>query len=163
LAHTVTSNSEQETLSFAESFASTLRRGDVVALYGGLGAGKTQFVKGVCRYFGVQQLVASPTFIMLNRYAGSDREGRELLLYHFDLYRIQSLNELYDLGFEEIFAGDGISLIEWAEVMSTLLPIPHYDVRLEFGNAESERLITAEKIEHSSQRVNHTAVRSSAG
>lgn len=154
MAQTVITHSEEETRSFARSFASSLRRGDVVALYGELGAGKTQFIKGVCQHFGVREPVASPTFVLLNRYSGVDREGRELLVYHFDLYRIRSLDEVYDLGFEEILHGNGITLIEWAEVMEELLPVPRYDVRLELGLVESERRITVEQVREQTAAVN---------
>ncbi len=146
MTRTFTTISEDHTLDVARSFAADLRRGDVVALYGELGAGKTQFVKGVCRHFGVHELVASPTFILLNRYSGTDESGRELLIYHVDLYRVKSLDEVYDLGFEEFSSGDGICLIEWAERMSQLLPAHRYDILLEHGSSESERIISITKI-----------------
>lgn len=142
----LTSRSEAQTLEIAQSFAASLRRGDVVALSGELGAGKTQFVKGVCRHFGVHELVASPTFILLNRYSGTDEGGRELLIYHLDLYRVKSLDEVYDLGFEEFSSGDGFCLIEWAERMSQLLPAYRYDILLEHGSSESERIISITTI-----------------
>lgn len=142
----LTSRSEAQTLEIARLFAASLRRGDVVALSGELGAGKTQFVKGVCRHFGVRELVASPTFILLNRYSGTDESGRELLFYHLDLYRVKSLDEVYDLGFEEFSSGDGICLIEWAEQMTQLLPAHRYDILLEHGSSEFERFISITKI-----------------
>ncbi len=142
----LTSRSEAQTLEIARSFAASLRRGDVVALSGELGAGKTQFVKGVCRHFGVRELVASPTFILLNRYSGTDESGRELLIYHLDLYRVKSLDEVYDLGFEEFSSGDAICLIEWAERMTQLLPVQRHDVFLEHGSSEFERFISIMKI-----------------
>jgi tRNA threonylcarbamoyladenosine biosynthesis protein TsaE len=135
-----------ETVQFAREFGLKLRRGDVVALYGDLGAGKTQFVKGVCEAFGVQTPVTSPTFVLLNRYQGRDSGGEELLLYHLDLYRIKSLEEVYDIGYEEFFYGNGICLIEWAELLGALLPPVRYDVRISGGSEEFHRRIELEQV-----------------
>jgi tRNA threonylcarbamoyladenosine biosynthesis protein TsaE len=128
-------------MELASSLARKLRRGDVVALYGELGTGKTQFVRGVCRYFGIQEHITSPTFVLLNRYSGKDESGRELLLFHFDLYRVKSLSEIYDLGYEEFFRGNGICLIEWAEHLAGLLPPQRYDVQFSFGKGDTDRQI----------------------
>ena len=135
---------EVETRACAAEFANTLQRGDVVALTGELGAGKTQFVKGVCEAFGVHELVASPSFVILNRYNGRDSHGEELLLHNLDLYRVRSMQEIYDLGFEEFLYGNGIALIEWAEVLGELLPAQRYDIHLLYGEAEEERVISIE-------------------
>jgi tRNA threonylcarbamoyladenosine biosynthesis protein TsaE len=138
--------SAEETISVAASFAENLTRGDVVALYGDLGSGKTQFVKGLCRALRVQTLATSPSFVILNRYSGVDKKGSELLIYHFDLYRIKSLTELYDLGYEEFLQGDGICFIEWAEMLSNLLPKQRYDVRMSLGVEENERRIEINEV-----------------
>jgi tRNA threonylcarbamoyladenosine biosynthesis protein TsaE len=137
--HTTTSS--EETILYASAFAGRLQRGDVVALYGDLGSGKTQFVKGICLAFKACSPVTSPTFVLLNRYQGVDKNGDELLMYHFDLYRVASVNELYDLGYEEFLRNDGICFIEWAETLGTLLPEKRYDVRLSLGVEENERRI----------------------
>ena len=139
-------SSEQETLELARALAVRLQRGDVVALLGELGSGKTVFVKGICRAFGAQEHVSSPSFIILNRYEGKDQSNRELLIYHLDLYRVKSLDEIYDLGFEEFFYGDGITLIEWAEQLGDLLPSKRYDVHLSYGESDSHRRITIESF-----------------
>jgi tRNA threonylcarbamoyladenosine biosynthesis protein TsaE len=136
-----TTRSPEETAAAAGTFAIRLKRGDVVALYGELGSGKTQFVKGICRMFRVDTAVTSPSFIILNRYQGKDGAGNEILLHHFDLYRIKSIAEMYELGYEEFLKSDGICLVEWAEVLGELLPGERYDVRLALGEAENERLI----------------------
>jgi len=133
--------SPEETVAYAHSFAGRLRRGDVVALFGDLGSGKTQFVKGVCSAFGTDTPATSPSFVILNRYNGSDEEKNELLLYHFDLYRVTLLSEIYDLGYEEFLQGDGICLIEWAEMIGDLLPKQRYEVRFSLGDDENERHI----------------------
>jgi tRNA threonylcarbamoyladenosine biosynthesis protein TsaE len=143
-SHTTTST--EGTISLAGAFAGNLRRGDVVALYGDLGSGKTQFVKGVCRAFKAHTPATSPSFVILNRYDGVDISGNELLMYHFDLYRIKSLTELYDLGYEEFLQGDGICLVEWAEMLGDLLPEQRYDVRLSVGEDENQRRIEINEV-----------------
>ena len=139
-------SSEQESLALAQAFAGRLQRGDVVALLGELGTGKTLFVKGICEAFGAQEHVSSPSFIILNRYEGKDQSNRELLIYHLDLYRVKSLDEIYDLGYEEFFYGDGITLVEWAEQLGDLLPSKRYDVHLSYGESASHRRITIESF-----------------
>jgi tRNA threonylcarbamoyladenosine biosynthesis protein TsaE len=141
-----TTTSEIETARMAGLFAKTLGRGEVVALYGDLGSGKTQFVKGVCKYFNVAQQVTSPTFVLMNRYRGSESGGRELMIFHFDLYRIKNLSEVYDMGYQEFFHGDGICLVEWAEQLESLLPRRRYDVKMSFGKKENERMIAIEAV-----------------
>ena len=117
-----------------------------MALYGELGSGKTQFVKGVCEAFGIRRHVASPTFIIQNRYDGSASDGTPMILYHFDLYRIERVEEIYDLGYEEFLFGDGICMIEWAERLGPLLPASRYDVSFSFGDEDRTRLITIEAV-----------------
>lgn len=143
---THTTQSVEETISSARTFSRNLRRGDVVALYGELGSGKTQFVKGVCKAFNVHTEAASPSFVILNRYEGKDETGQELLLYHIDLYRVKSIVEIYELGYEEYLLGDGICLIEWADMLGTLLPTRRYDIHLSLGSQEYERQIDIVKI-----------------
>jgi len=144
--------SEQETLSLAQSFAQRLERGDVVALWGELGTGKTRFVKGVCEAFGADHHVSSPSFVILNRYEGKGRDERELFVYHLDLYRVKSVDEIYDLGYEEFIYGNGITLVEWAEQMADLLPARRYDVRLRYGEKDTERRILIEHVSKAAQQ-----------
>ena len=141
------STSEQQTREAARSMASSLQRGDVVALYGELGAGKTQFVKGLCDGFHVRDAVNSPTFVILNRYSGVDGRNKEIFLFHFDLYRVQSAEEIYDLGYEEFLFGNGICVVEWAERLGTLLPSRRYDVKIAFGEGADERRISIDRVE----------------
>ena len=130
MVESTTTFSEDETISLARRFAHRLVVGDLVALSGELGAGKTQFVKGVCRGLGVLDVVTSPSFIIMNEYKASRNGGTPLSVYHFDFYRIKSLSEVYDLGIEEYFYGNGICLIEWAEAAGSLLPKNRYEVTL---------------------------------
>jgi tRNA threonylcarbamoyladenosine biosynthesis protein TsaE len=143
--------SEEETLQLARSFARSLERGDIVALWGELGTGKTRFVKGVCEAFGADHHVSSPSFVILNRYQGKGKDDRELFVYHLDLYRVRSVEEIYDLGYEEFIYGDGITLVEWADQLADLLPSRRYDVRLQYGREDSERRISIERVNGSAQ------------
>lgn len=138
--------SEQETRQVARAMAAGLRRGDVVALYGDLGAGKTQFVKGLCEAFRVPDAVTSPTFVILNRYSGFENSNKEIFIFHFDLYRVQTAEEIYDLGYEEFLFGNGICVIEWADRLETLLPLHRHDVRILFGEREDERQISISRV-----------------
>lgn len=144
-----TTSSEEATRALARSFAAQLKRGDVVALQGELGTGKTRFVKGICERFEASRHVSSPSFVILNRYEGRDRSQRPLYLYHLDLYRVKSVEEIYDLGFEEFAYGDNITLIEWSEQLGGLLPARRFEVRLSYGDAEHERRISIELVEPS--------------
>lgn len=125
------SESEEDTIALGTRFAQRLTVGDVVALYGDLGAGKTEFVKGICSYFDVEDLVTSPTFTIINQYAGTSSDGDDIKIYHVDLYRIDSPEELADVGFDDcVFAHDAIKLVEWSEKAEHLLPAAHYSVRI---------------------------------
>ena len=124
-----------------EEFARTLAPGSVVACYGGLGAGKTHFIKGVCRGLGVAAHVASPTFTIINEYDAAP----PLRICHVDCYRIASAAELRETGFEEYLDGEFICLIEWAERVAELLPGRRFDVRFTPGEGEDEREITIQE------------------
>lgn len=121
---------EEETIKVGEELASKLRPGSVVALYGEMGAGKTCFIKGVCRGLGVREEVTSPSFTLLNLYQG------RLLVYHFDFFRIQTPEEAWDIGFEEFIYQDGVSLIEWAEKVRDILPEGRIEVFLKRINKD---------------------------
>jgi tRNA threonylcarbamoyladenosine biosynthesis protein TsaE len=135
-----------ETMAIANNFGQKLRRGDIVSLFGDLGSGKTQFVKGVGKALQVNSAITSPSFVILNRYEGKDDRQQELMIYHFDLYRVKSVSEIYDLGYEEYLQGDGVCFIEWANELGNLLPTRRYDVHLTLGQNENERYIQIQKI-----------------
>jgi len=125
------SDSEDATIEIGRTFAERLRVGDVVALYGDLGAGKTEFVKGICNYFDVEDLVTSPTFTIINQYIGSMPDGDPVKIYHVDLYRIDSPKQLAEVGFDDcVFAHDAVKLVEWSEKAEHLLPGAHYSVHI---------------------------------
>lgn len=135
-----TTKGEEETILLGREFSRILNAGDVVALYGELGSGKTRFVQGICQGLGVKEVVNSPTFIIMNKY-----EGR-LTVYHFDFYRINSVDEIIDLGFNEFVYDDAVSLIEWANFAYEILPRSRYEVFLRFGSFENEREIEIKKL-----------------
>lgn len=114
----IVSSSVEETMVIGRRLAAFLKPGDLVALTGELGAGKTQFAKGIATGLGVDPAtpVTSPTYTLLNIYSG------RYPLYHFDLYRLHDGQEVLDLGFDEYFHGDGVCLVEWAERLDDLLP-----------------------------------------
>ncbi len=122
------------------SFARSLQGGDVVALFGDLGTGKTCFITGVAAGLGVAGHVASPTFTMIHEYPAA-----EWTVVHIDLYRITSVAELAELGIEEYFREQCICLIEWAERMMGHLPASAIRVKLAYGKGDNDRLITIEQ------------------
>lgn len=131
---TITSAKAMQEL--AGEFAQRLHSGDVVLLHGDLGAGKTTFTQGVANAFGVQGSVQSPTFTLVR-----EHEGREMRLYHLDLYRLDDPDELEDIGYETyIDPTDGVSLIEWPERAGSWLPASFWLVRIEHLGGDNRRL-----------------------
>ena len=110
------SKSAEHTFLLGEKLAHRLKSGDVVALYGGLGAGKTVFVKGIAKGLGIEDDVTSPTFTFLRQYQG------RLPLFHFDLYRIEDEMELYCIGLYDFAGGENVCVVEWAERAQSLFP-----------------------------------------
>jgi tRNA threonylcarbamoyladenosine biosynthesis protein TsaE len=131
----VVTRSPEETVALGRTFASSLAPGDVVALEGTLGTGKTQFVLGVCEGLGVRGPVTSPTFALINVYSGHFGS-----LVHADLYRINTLAEVAELGLEEYFNGRSICLIEWADRVPGVLPPDALVVGARHGAGENERV-----------------------
>lgn len=137
---TVISGSESETFKFGKEFSKSLKKGDLVALIGELGSGKTIFVKGICSGLGANEIPLSPTFSLINEYHG------DVTIYHFDFYRIKSIQELYDIGYEDYFFSKDICLIEWANLISEILPKKYIEVKIENLPAENEREITIREV-----------------
>lgn len=135
------SNSEKETKNIAKAFAKELLPGGVICLYGDLGVGKTAFVQGIADAMGVKDYVSSPTFTIVNCYEGN------LPLYHFDVYRISDCDEMYEIGYEEYVYGEGISLIEWPQLICDILPEKRYDITIkkDLSIHENYREILIEK------------------
>lgn len=126
-------NTPEETESVGERIGCVLEPGSVVALIGELGAGKTILTRGIARGLGVPDLVHSPTFTLIHEHQG------RLPVYHFDLYRIGSTQELEDLGAETYFYGDGVCIVEWAERAASVLPPDHLEIRIS-GNDDRRTL-----------------------
>lgn len=125
------SKSEKDTIKIGFEFAKEIKLGDVVALIGELGAGKTEFIKGLCQALSVEQLVTSPTFTIMNCYQGKIN-NQEVSIYHVDLYRINKVSELDEIGFDEcIHSKNDIKLVEWADKAGNRLSKVDYKVRFE--------------------------------
>ena len=133
---TFTSASPDETQRIGREFGADLRQGAVVALVGQLGAGKTQFVKGLVAGIGARTEVTSPTFTLIHEYTG----GR-LPVYHFDFFRIEDQQSAERLGLDEYFFGDGVSIVEWADKFPDVIPVNALRISFE-TKSENERLIT---------------------
>ena len=132
------SESEEDTLGFGKHIGENVRPGDILLLYGDLGSGKTVLSKGIACGIGVSDMVTSPTFTLMNPYAG------KYPVYHFDLYRLTRPEELYDLDYEEYFYGDGIAIVEWPERMGSLLPGEYMKISLSKMDSVTRRKITLE-------------------
>ncbi len=113
------SKCEEDTIEFASKFASKLSKNDIVILSGELGSGKTKFMQGVLKYFGLENEISSPTFTIVNEY-----HAKQVNIYHFDVYRLADIDEFYAMGGEEYFE-NGICFIEWGEIIESILP-PNY-------------------------------------
>lgn len=135
---TLASQSVAQTEQIGESLAKLLRRGDVVAFFGGLGVGKTAFVRGLARGLGVRGSVSSPTFSIVNVYPGSP------MLCHFDMYRIDGWDDLCTTGFFDYLEDDAVLAVEWSENIEAVLPEHAFLVTLETGETEHQRTITIE-------------------
>ena len=131
---TVKLNSEADTRMLGLEIANALEPGDVVALIGDLGTGKTALTKYIAEGLGVKEEISSPTFTIIKEY----RSGR-IPLYHFDVYRLGSGEELLDIGAEDMLEGDGACVIEWADIVADVLPEDSLVVSLEYGADENER------------------------
>lgn len=103
----------------AREFIDNMGKNRVFAFYGGMGAGKTTFIKAVCEQLGVEDVITSPTFAIVNEYTAKSSDEP---VYHFDLYRIKKIEELYDMGYEEYFYSGYLCFIEWPELAEDLLP-----------------------------------------
>lgn len=138
-------NSAEETRKLGEKLAEELRAGDVILLEGPLGAGKSELARGVARGLGVRETVTSPSFTILNVY-----ESGRLPLYHFDWYRLESEEELYEMGMDEYLGGDGVAVVEWPEKCPGAVPEKALLIRLtDEGNDTRRAEMTPEGGFHS--------------
>lgn len=125
---------QKELEKIAEKLGKLVGGGDIICMVGDLGAGKTTFTQALAVGLGVVDYVTSPTFTLINEY-----EGR-ISLYHFDVYRINSIDEMEDLGYDEYFYGDGVCAIEWADLIKDILPYDYLWIEIKITGAESRRV-----------------------
>ena len=128
-------NNEQDTEAFGMELASTLEPGDIVALIGDLGTGKTTLTKYIAKGLGVTENIDSPTFNIVKEH----KSGR-LPLFHFDVYRLSSGDELLDIGADEYFYSDGVCIIEWADIVADVVPEKAKVILIEYGEKQGERI-----------------------
>lgn len=128
------SNTVADTHNLARRLGALVVPGTVLVLAGPLGAGKTSFVQGLAKGMGVQGIVNSPTFTIIKEYSG------RLPLYHFDFYRLQASEELWELGFDEYLRGGGVCALEWGERFMELLPRDHLQIAIDYRGALRRRL-----------------------
>ncbi len=129
-------HSPKETRSLGEELGRLLRPGDVLVLQGEMGAGKSELTRGIARGLQIEGPIASPTFTILQAY-----DTGRLPLYHFDWYRINDPEELYDIGAEEYLLGDGVSAVEWPDRAFGMLPEAYLQISIAYGAGENERII----------------------
>lgn len=137
------SKSAADTEKFAAEFAGNIKSGDTVALFGGLGVGKTAFCRGFAKGLGYAGEVTSPTFAIVHEYAG----GR-LNIYHFDMYRIESFDELYSTGYFEYLESGGVVITEWSENIENVLPKRYYRIEISNPEQNDKRKIEIELIDN---------------
>jgi len=125
---------EKETKKIAKSVAKFLEAGSILCLDGDLGAGKTTFTQYLCQALGYEGYVNSPSYSIVNEYTN------EIKINHFDVYRIYSVEELYEIGYEEYFFGDAITIVEWASKIKELIPEESIWITIELGKKENERV-----------------------
>jgi len=124
----------------AREFAANIGENSVFAFYGKMGAGKTTFIKAVCEELGVEDVITSPTFAIVNEYRSETTGG---LIYHFDFYRVKRIEEVYDMGFEDYFYSGALCFIEWPELCGEVLPEDTVKVSIE-EQPDGARLVTME-------------------
>lgn len=137
--YSITVKSLEEYGSAARWFTTFLDKGNIFAFYGKMGSGKTTFIKSLCEEMGVTDAINSPTFAIVNEYSDSN----DNTIYHFDFYRIKSIAEVYNMGYEEYFYSNAYCFLEWPELVEELLPEEHIKVLIEEGE-NGERTITVE-------------------
>lgn len=135
--HTITRHAD-ETHALGQRLGAVLRAGDVVVLEGELGTGKTVLAKGIAIGLGISEPVVSPTFTVVREYEA------EIPLVHIDVYRLDHLQELHDLGIDDLLGGEAVTVVEWGDRVSALLPADRLAVVLEAGDADDDRAVSIE-------------------
>lgn len=133
----IISNSCEQTEKIGREFAQKLLGTEIIALFGDLGVGKTAFSKGICLGLDIKNNICSPTFSIVNEYNGRHK------VYHFDMYRVKTLDDLYSTGFFD-YIGAGIFIIEWSENIEKILPQNVIKIVIEYGNCKNQRIFRFE-------------------
>lgn len=126
------SRSEDETINFANDFAKKLNKNSIIILSGDLGSGKTKFTQGILKYYGLENEISSPTFTIVNEY-----NAKDINIYHFDLYRLEDIDEFYAMGGEE-YLQNGICIFEWGEILEPELNVPYIKITFSRDNNNTE-------------------------
>ncbi|MDD6920382.1 MAG: tRNA (adenosine(37)-N6)-threonylcarbamoyltransferase complex ATPase subunit type 1 TsaE [Eubacteriales bacterium] len=134
--NTLIIKNENDTKLFAEALTPQLKPGDIIALVGDLGTGKTTLTQYIARCLGITEDITSPTFNIVKEY-----KSGKIPLYHFDVYRIKSLEDLFEIGYEEYFYGNGISIIEWADLIYEAIPENAYIIDISKDKADPNKRI----------------------
>lgn len=132
-------HNQKEAEDFGLELAKDLKPGSVIALTGDLGVGKTTLTKAIAKGLGIESIITSPTFLLVQ-----EHQGGRLPLYHFDVYRIDDEEEMFELGFQDYFDGDGVCVVEWADKIQNLLPPDATRIHMEYGEKEGGRIYTVE-------------------
>lgn len=135
----IISNSCEQTEKIGKNFAHKLFGTEIIALFGDLGVGKTTFTKGICLGLDIKTNVCSPTFSIINEYDGRHK------VYHFDMYRVKNMDDLYSTGFFD-YIGNGIIIIEWSENIEKILPQNSIKIFIEYGDCENQRIFNFEGV-----------------
>jgi tRNA threonylcarbamoyladenosine biosynthesis protein TsaE len=145
----VKANNFEETIEYAKKLGSSLKGGEIIAYFGGLGMGKTTFTSGLCEGYGISAEVSSPTFALVNEY-GSDNKK----IYHFDMYRISGFEDLCSTGFFDYLDTDAVLAIEWSENIENALPENYIRLEIERGDSDESRIfkLSGDKIYEDSWR-----------
>jgi tRNA threonylcarbamoyladenosine biosynthesis protein TsaE len=157
------SHSSAQTQRLGMRLGEFLQGGELILLHGQLGTGKTTFTQGLAQGMGIIENVNSPTFTLLKEYTGQSRTGnstdthlyRGPALYHFDLYRLDNPEEIVDLGFEDYFFSNGVSVIEWAEKAGSFWPEEHLNIRLKIMSETKRGLLFIATGEHYCELLRH--------
>ena len=130
-------NNIEELSQVSDLLISLRDKSNIIAFYGNMGAGKTTLIKNLCAQLGVQDEVNSPTFALVNEYQTDTFDS----IFHFDFYRIKSLEEVFDIGYEDYFYGGSLCLLEWPELIDPLMPEHFIKVEISLGDTDTSRKI----------------------